>query len=178
MGRGFSVVTMGFYMSLAYACAAVFQPVVGYISDWLLKKGWSVSRARKSVQVTLQVLSATIIFSGYADNVGIAMFFLVLAISAESTCAGHMWTIISEVVPPKLVGSVGGLINMVGSAAGIVSPIVTGVVVKVTGSFKLALLLGGSSILLAAVVLLFVVPELKPLSLESEKVKTGASLVS
>jgi len=41
-----------------------------------------------------------------------------------------------------------------------------------------ALLLGGSSILLAAVVLLFVVPELKPLSLESEKVKTGASLVS
>jgi hypothetical protein len=33
--------------------------------------------------------------------------------------------------------------------------------VDVTGSFKLALLIGGCSILLAAVIIIFVVPELK-----------------
>ena len=72
-----------------------------------------------------------------------------------------MWTIIAEVAPPRLVGSIGGLINSIGSVAGILSPIVTGIIVKVTGSFTLALLMGGSSILLAAVVMLFVVPELR-----------------
>jgi MFS family permease len=165
MGRGFSVITMGFYVSLAYATAAIAQPVVGWISDLLIKKGWSVNRARKTVQVVLQICSATIIITGYTDMIYVAMFFMVLAISAESICAGHMWTIISEVVPPKLVGSVGGLINTLGGIAGIISPIVTGVIVKVTGSFTLALLMGGCSILLAAVVLIFVVPELKPLTL-------------
>jgi len=169
LGRGFSVITMGFYVSLAYATAAIFQPVVGWISDWLLRRGWSINRARKTVQVTLQVLSATIIFTGYTDNVYIAMFFMVIAISAESICAGHMWTIIAEVVPPKLVGSVGGLINTIGSAAGIMSPIVVGIIVKVTGSFQLALLMGGCSILIAAVVLLFVVPELKLLQLDGKE---------
>ncbi|HUL00144.1 MAG TPA: MFS transporter [Nitrospirota bacterium] len=168
MGRGFSVITMGFYMSLAYATAAIAQPAVGWISDILIKRGWSVNRARKTVQVTLQILSATIIITGYTDLVPVAMFFLVLAISAESICAGHMWTIISEVVPAKLVGSVVGLINTIGSVAGIISPIVTGIIVKVTGSFQLALLIGGCSILVAAVVIIFIVPELKPLTLDTK----------
>ncbi len=159
--RGFSVMTMGFYVSIAYATAAIAQPLVGWTSDYLIKRGWSINRARKTVQVTLQILSSTIIITGYSDIVGVAMFFMVLAISAESICAGHMWTIISEVVPSKLVGSVGGLINTVGSAAGIIAPIMTGIIVDVTGSFKLALLIGGCSILLAAVVIIFVVPELK-----------------
>ena len=161
MGRGMSVIEMGFYVSIAYAAAAICQPIVGWTSDKLIKCGWNVSRARKTIQVTLQILSATIIITGYSDIIGVAMFFMVLAISAESICAGHMWTIISEVVPPKLVGTVGGMINTIGSAAGILSPIVTGIIVKVTGSFKLAFLMGGGLILMAAVVLLFVVPELK-----------------
>ena len=174
MGRGFSVITMGFYVSLAYAAAAIAQPLVGWISDLLIKRGWSVNRARKTIQVSLQVFSSTIIITGYTDMVGVAMFFMVLAISAESICAGHMWTIISEVVPPKLVGSIGGLINTVGGAAGIISPIVTGVIVKVTGSFKLALLMGGCSILLAAVVIIFIVPELK--ILETLNVKASQQI--
>jgi ACS family glucarate transporter-like MFS transporter len=178
--RGFSVLTMGFYVSIAYAVAAIAQPLVGWTSDFLIKKGWSISRARKTVQVTLQVLSATIIITGYSDIVGIAMFFMVVAISAESICAGHMWTIIAEVVPPKLVGSVGGLINTIGSAAGIIAPIMTGIIVDVTGSFKLALLIGGCSILLAAVIIIFVVPELKILEslnveiAKQEEAKAGA----
>jgi ACS family glucarate transporter-like MFS transporter len=171
LGRGFSIITMGFYVSLAYATAAIAQPVVGWISDMLIKRGWSVNRARKTIQVILQVLSATIIITGYTDMIGVAMCFMVIAISAESICAGHMWTIISEVVPPKLVGSIGGLINSIGSVAGIISPIVTGIIVKVTGSFKLALLTGGCSILVAAVIIIFVVPELK--ILETLIIKTS-----
>ena len=45
------------------------------------QKGWSISRARKTVQVTLQILSSTIIITGYTDSVPVAMFFMVLAIS-------------------------------------------------------------------------------------------------
>ncbi|MDR3590376.1 MAG: MFS transporter [Negativicutes bacterium] len=161
MGRGFSVVTMGFYMSLSYAIAAVAQPGVGWLSDWLIKRGWDLSRSRKSVLVSLQIMASTIIITGYADNVGMAMFFLVMAISAESVCSAVTWTIISDIVPGKLVGSLGGLLNSIGAIGGIVAPILTGVIVKVTGSFQLALTIGGCAMLVAALFILFVVPKLR-----------------
>jgi len=179
MGRGFSVVTMGFYMSMAYAIAGISQPLVGLFSDWLIKRGWSLNRSRKSVLVTLQILASTIIVTGYADDVGIAMFFLVLAISAESVCSAVTWTILSDVVPGKLVGSVGGLINSIGAIGGILAPIVTGVIVKVTGSFQLALTIGGCGMLVAAAFLLFVVPSLRLLEeLDSKAVQPVGTDIS
>jgi ACS family glucarate transporter-like MFS transporter len=168
MERGFSIMKMGIYGSLPYATAGIVQPFVGYLSDGLIKRGWSMNRARKTVQVVLQILSATIIIVGFVDNIMVALFFLTVSIAAESNCAGHIWVIISEVVPPKYVGSVGGLINMIGSFAGIVSPILTGIVVKVTGSFRIALTVGGCSILVATFFILVVVPKLVPLSLGQE----------
>jgi ACS family glucarate transporter-like MFS transporter len=159
-GRHFSVLEMGFYTTLAFGTAAVAQPFVGFLSDQLIRWRWSINRARKTVQVGLQLLSATIIVTGWTDNVGLAIFFMVLAISAESACAGHIWTIITDVIPEAYVGSVGGLINAIGAIGGVVSPIVTGVLVTVTGNFQLALTIGGGSILIATVFLLFVVPSL------------------
>jgi ACS family D-galactonate transporter-like MFS transporter len=133
---------------------------VGLLSDALIRRGWSVNRARKTVQVGLQLLSSTIIVTGFARDPAIAMAFMVLAVTAESTCAGHIWTIIADVIPSRYLGSVGGLINAVGAIAGIISPILTGRIADVTGSFALALAIGGGMILLAAAFLLFVVPSL------------------
>jgi len=163
MDRHLSVAEMGFYTSLSYAVAVVAQPAFGYLSDWLIKQGWTPSKARKTIQVALQLMSATIILVGYIYNLPAAMFFLVLAISAESVAAGHMWTVISELVPSKLLGSVGGGINAIGSMAGIISPILTGMIVEWTGNFQLALFFGGGMLIIAALVTIFVVPELKPL---------------
>jgi ACS family glucarate transporter-like MFS transporter len=159
-GRGFSALEMGFYTSLAFGVAAVAQPIVGFLSDWLIRIGWSITRARKTVQLALQLLSATIIITGWTSHPGIAMCFMVLAIAAESTCAGHIWTIITDIIPSSHIGSVSGLINAIGAIAGIISPIVTGYIVTVTGNFQLALTLGGCSILIASVFLIFVVPSL------------------
>jgi MFS family permease len=169
MERHFSIVKMGIYGSLPYATACVTQPFVGMCSDWLIRRGWSMNRARKTVQVILQLLSATVIMVGFVDDPMIAVLFLTISIAAESNAAGHVWVIISEVVPPKMVGSVGGMINSVGSAAGILSPIVTGLVVKLTGSFRLALTLGGCSILVASVFTIWVVPRLTLLALGKEE---------
>jgi len=143
-------------------------------SDWLIRRGWSINRARKTIQVVLQILSSTVIVVGFVDDPMIAVFFLTLSIAAESHAAGHIWVIISEVIPPKLIGSVGGLINAFGSAAGILSPILTGLVVKLTGSFRLALTLGGCSILVASVFTIWVVPRLTVLALGKEGPQTPA----
>ena len=168
MERGFSILKMGIYGSLPYATACIAQPLVGMLSDGLIKRGWSMNRARKTVQVVLQILSATIIIVGFSQDIMVALLFLTLSISAESIAAGHIWVIIAEVIPPKLVGSVGGLVNGIGALAGIISPILTGIVVKMTGSFRLALTIGGCSILVATFFTLVVVPDLKLLSFDKQ----------
>jgi nitrate/nitrite transporter NarK len=137
-----------------------------------------VNRARKTIQVVLQMLSATIIIVGYVSDPMIAVFFLTVSIAAESNAASHIWVIVQELVPPKLVGSVGGLINTIGSVAGIVSPILTGIVVKLTGSFRLALTVGGCSMLVAMIFTLFVVPELKLLDLGTEELDPRAAVLA
>lgn len=159
-GRGFSIIEMGFYTSLAFGVASVAQPSVGFLSDWLIRRGWTINQARKTVQVTLHVLSATIIISGFSQSVPVAMFFMVLAISAETTSAGHFWTIVADVIPEAHAGSVSGFLNGVGAIVGAISPIVTGILVSMTGNFQLALTIGGCSILIASAFLLFVVPSL------------------
>jgi MFS family permease len=88
------------------------------------------------------------------------MFFLVLAISSESVCSAITFSIISEITPHKVTGSLGGVINSVGAVGGILAPIVTGVIVKVTGSFQFALTLGGIMMLIAAALVLFGMPKL------------------
>jgi ACS family glucarate transporter-like MFS transporter len=169
MERHFSIVKMGIYGSLPYATACVAQPFVGMLSDLLIKRGWSINAARKTIQVVLQILSATVIMVGFVGDPMVAVFFLTISIAAESNAAGHIWVIIAEVVPPKMVGSVGGMINTVGSVAGIISPILTGLVVKFTGSFRLALTVGGCSILVASVFTILVVPKLALLKLGSRE---------
>jgi ACS family glucarate transporter-like MFS transporter len=174
MERGFSIIQMGIYGSLPWITGFAAQPLVGYFSDWLIKKGWSINRARKSIQVGLQILSATVMVVGFVHDPMIAVFILTVSIAAESTAAGMIWAIIAEVVPPRLVGSVGGLINSLGAIAGILSPTLTGIIVKITGSFQLALIVGGCSILFAACAILFVVPELKPMALGSAETKSAS----
>lgn len=107
--------------------ASPLSPSPGFLSERLIRAGWTINPAHKTVQVGLQLFSATIF---------------------------------TDIIPSSHIGSVSGLVNAIGAITGIVSPIATGVIVKVTGSFQLVLMIGGCSILIASVFLLFVVPSL------------------
>jgi ACS family D-galactonate transporter-like MFS transporter len=49
------------------------------------------------------------------------------------------WTLITDIAPKRLIGLTTGLFNLCANLAGIVTPLVVGFVVKVTGSFAWAL---------------------------------------
>jgi ACS family glucarate transporter-like MFS transporter len=102
---------------------------------------------------------------GFIDDPIIAVYVLTFAIAAESGAAGLLYTCVPELAPKKLTGSVAGIMNAGGAFAGAVAPLVTGFIVKFTGSFQIALAVGGISLLLAACFLLFVIPELKPMEI-------------
>lgn len=169
MERGFSILKMGIFASLPFLTAFIIQPVAGYLSDWLVKRGASLTVARKGVLVTSQLCASSIMAVGFVDDPMVAVAILTLNIAATSTVGGMMFTLVTEVSPPGMTGTVTGSMNTVGAMAGILAPTITGFIVKLTGSFQMALALSGGLLLLAACTVLFVIPAIKPMELGAAK---------
>ena len=165
MERGFSILKMGFYASLPFFTAFIVQPLAGMLSDWLVKRGFSLTVARKGVLVGAQLCAATIMVVGFVDDPMVAIAILTLNVAAGSTIGGMMFTLVTEVSPPGLTATVTGSMNTVGAFAGILAPAITGFIYSFTGSFQLALGLSGLLLVLAAMTVLFIIPAIKPMEL-------------
>jgi ACS family glucarate transporter-like MFS transporter len=111
----------------------------------------------------MQLLAAFVILAGYVNDAKTAVGLLTLSVACESAAASMLWTICTDVAPRPVAGSLAGIMNSAGALAGILAPIVTGFLVKFTGGFQLALLLGGGLVLLAAVIMGFAVGKLTPI---------------
>lgn len=167
MERGFSVLKMGFYASLPFLTAFLVQPLAGCLSDWFVKRGASLTLARKSVLIGAQLCAATIMTVGFVEDPIIAIAILTLNVAAGSTIGGMMFTLATEVSPPGMTATVTGSMNTVGAVAGILAPTITGFIVKMTGSFQLALGISGILLVIAAATVLFFIPAIKPMELSS-----------
>lgn len=165
MERGFSVLRMGFYASLPFLVAFITQPFTGFVSDLIIRNGGSVTLARKSVLITAQLLSATIIAVAYVENPLTAVVILTINIAAASTIGGMMQTMASEISPRGMAGTITGSMNAVGAVAGILSPAITGFIVEITGTFQMALVIAGGLIIISSIIILFVIQKVEPVDL-------------
>ena len=168
MGRGFTILKMGWYASLPWIAGFCAQPLIGWFSDWLIGRGISITVSRKSNIIIMQLFASVIVAVGFVDDVMTAVWLLIMAVACESASTAMLWTTLTEVAPRKLAGTLAGIMNTAGAFAGAVAPIVTGLVIKITGSFKIALLVGGVMVILAAISMLFIVGKLEPLKLSRE----------
>lgn len=166
MERGFSVLKMGIFASLPFIVAFVTQPLTGYISDFVVRRGLGLTIARKGVLVVAQLLSATIIAAAYVEEPLVAVAILTINIAAASTIGGMMQTIASEISPRGMAGTVTGAMNAVGAVAGALAPAITGYIVELTGTFQYALTLAGGLIAFSACIILFVIQKIEPIRLD------------
>lgn len=163
LGRGFSIINMGWCAAVPWVAGCIAQPVMGWLSDALIRRGVSITVSRKSLIVVLQLLAASVVAAGYVSNAMTAVWLLTLSVACESAAAALLWTICTDVAPPSAAGSLAGIKNTAGALAGILAPFVTGYLAEQSGSFQVPLLLGGVMVIFAAACILFVVGELKPI---------------
>ena len=168
MHRGFTIMKMGTYDSLMWFAGFCAQPMIGWFSDRLIRAGVSVTVSRKSMIIIMQLFASAVIAVGYVDDVMTAVWLLVMCVACESASTSILWTTCTEVAPRKLAGTLAGIMNTAGAFAGALAPIVTGFIVKITGSFQIALLVGGVMVVLAALSMLVIVGRLEPIKLPKE----------
>lgn len=136
--RGMDFLHSGFAASLPYIAASVGVLLGGQISDGIIKRTGSATIGRKLPVVAGLLLTSTMVIANYVESNAVVIAVMSIAFFGQGM-VNLGWTLISDVAPKSLIGLSGGLFNLCANLAGIVTPIVIGVVVGATGSFYGAL---------------------------------------
>ncbi|WP_277182311.1 MFS transporter [Caballeronia sp. BR00000012568055] len=136
--RGMSMLHAGAAAVGPYLSAAVGVMFGGWWGDWMIRRGVSVSKARKIPMVLGLLLTGTIVLANFTTSNAIVVGILCVAFFAQGM-SSTTWVVVSEIAPRDLVGMTGSIASFASNLAGIITPITIGFIVQKTGSFEWAL---------------------------------------
>ena len=110
----------------------------GFISDFLLRRGVSLTTARKVPSVTGMALAMLIMLCPFTDSTPVIVLLMTLAFFGKGVAALG-WAFATDMAPKEANSISASIMNAIGNIAGIVTPIVIGFVIAATGSFDVAL---------------------------------------
>lgn len=171
--RGMTILKAGFIASLPAICGFIGGVLGGVISDWLLRRGNSLTFSRKLPIVCGLLLSTTMVFCNYVDAEWMVVGFMTLAFFGKGIGALG-WAVVADTSPKQIAGLSGGLFNTFGNIASITTPIVIGYIISATGSFKWALVYVGANALVAVFSYLVIVGPIKRIELRDDAPKPQA----
>lgn len=164
--RGLSILQAGFAAVLPALCGFIGGILGGVISDMLLRRGFSLTAARKIPIVGGMLLSMSIIGCNYVQADALVVGLMALAFFGKGIGALG-WAVVADTSPRESGGLSGGLFNTFGNTAGITTPIAIGYIVQSTGSFNGALVFVGLNALVACFCYLVVVGEIRRVELKA-----------
>jgi ACS family glucarate transporter-like MFS transporter len=163
--RGMSILKAGFVASIPAVCGFVGGLLGGILSDYMMRKGFSLTVARKTPIVLGMLLALAMIGCNYTDVQWVVVALMALSFFGKGIGALG-WAVMSDTAPKQITGLAGGVFNMCGNLSSISTPIVIGLIVQWTGSFNGALVFVAANAVLAIVSFLVVVGEIKRLELK------------
>jgi MFS transporter, ACS family, glucarate transporter len=137
--RHMSVVKVGFAAAIPGLCGGFGGILGGVISDELLRRGHSLSFARKLPIMAGMALSMSLIACNYASSQTLMLVFMSISFFGKGIGALG-WTVISDTSPKGMVGINGALFNFCGNMAGVTTPLIIGYIVEKTHSYNGALI--------------------------------------
>jgi ACS family glucarate transporter-like MFS transporter len=162
--RHMTILKAGFVASLPAIAGFIGGVSGGWLSDRLAKRGYSLSVSRKVPIVLGMLMSMSMIACNYIETDMLVVAVMSLAFFGKGVGALG-WAVVSDTSPKEAGGLSGALFNTFGNTAGITTPIVIGYIVQGTGSFAGALVYVGANAALAIACYLFIVGDIKRVSL-------------
>jgi len=156
---------MGLPFLVIFILADVGSLIGGYASGALIKKGWSINKARK---ITL-LISACIIFPvSFVPVIAskwLAVFLIGLGAAGHQSWSVNSYTLVPDVFPKKATASVIGIGKMIGVITSILASFALGIVLDQAGNtgYFWAFVLSGSSYLIIIGFVHLLMPRMTPL---------------
>ncbi len=119
----------GLLASLPFLAAFVGVLASGFVSDWLLRKGFAITLARKVPLITGLVLASTIFVANWLDDPRLVIACMTISFFGDgAACIG--WSLVSTVAPERLIGLTGGMFNFISNCGAFITPMVIGLLVR------------------------------------------------
>jgi ACS family hexuronate transporter-like MFS transporter len=123
--RGMDIQKSWLYLVTIYAVSLLLSIAGGWFTGHLIKRGWSVTRARKTGMLVFALCVVPVSLALRADA-WTAVALIGLALGAHHAWATCLYAIASDTFPKRAVAAVAGLGGMAGSAGGIIFPAFAG----------------------------------------------------
>jgi ACS family hexuronate transporter-like MFS transporter len=154
-------------LSFIYFVACFGSMGGGWLSGFLMKRGWAKGKARKTAMLICALAMPIAALGVVAPNAILTVGLFSLATSAHQGFSANLFTTTSDVFPKSALGSVNGVGGCMGGLGGVIfSAIVPGYLVKFIGYTPLFLMMS-SFYLIALFILHKLMGDLEPIKTPS-----------
>jgi MFS family permease len=165
--RGLSTAEIAWMATVPFLISLAAGPVTGWFTDWLIGRGYSQTKVRKSAIGIGLLLGGAVVPAAFASDGHEAAVLFVIALVGQSISAANMLALPSAIAPEGRAGLVGSFQQMFGALGGVVSPILTGVLFDLTHDFRAAILCAAAMLVLSAFCFLILLPRIERVSLRA-----------
>jgi ACS family hexuronate transporter-like MFS transporter len=162
---GANLKQIGLPLITIYLMADVGSIAGGWLSSWLLARGWTVNAARKTALIVCALCVIPVSFAPVVSQMWVAVLLIGLAAAAHQGFSANIFTMAPDMFPRRAVGSVIGIAGMSGAVGGILMQAASGRIKEQTGSYLVMFVVAGSVYVLSVLVIHWLVPSLSPAEL-------------
>jgi ACS family hexuronate transporter-like MFS transporter len=162
---GLDLKTFGPPLVAIYLMSDVGSVGGGWLSSAMMKRGFSLNRARKTAMLICALCAVPVAFAAFADNLWVAVAIIGLATAAHQGFSANLYTLPGDVFPRSAVGSVVGIGGMVGAIGGMAMAKYAGWVLDTIGTYTPIFVIAASAYLLALGVVHLLSPKMEPVKL-------------
>jgi ACS family glucarate transporter-like MFS transporter len=172
--RGMQLMKASLFNAVPYVVAVVLGIYFGRLSDKILTPAALKQGKRRTLLIVFMLLSSTVLLVTVTKNEYLALLLISWSLSCISTASVLNNALANDLVEnPNMVGTATGILILGGNTFGLSAPIITGFIVKTTGSFDSAFFLAGGLLIVGALISFTMTK--RPLSFEEDQLAMKSS---
>jgi len=120
-------------MAIIYTGSSVGSIFGGWLSGFLIRKGWHVGKARMMTMLCAAIFMPGSILAYFTDNFAVCVAFITLATACHQAWSANIFTSATDLFPQKVSGSVVGLGATAGGIGGMFIALLAALTIQWTG---------------------------------------------
>ncbi|HEX5413941.1 MAG TPA: MFS transporter [Terriglobia bacterium] len=162
--RGFSIQQLEWFGTIPFIAAIVGSVGGGWLSGFLIRKGWSVNAGRKTAMAVCAFSMPAGIAAVLTGNVWLALALISVSTSAHQGWSANLFTLSSDIFPKRDVASVVGIGGAAGAVGGMIIAPLAGYLLQFTHSYVLLFIICGTMHPIALGLVHLIIPQIKPIT--------------
>ena len=164
--RGASLQRIGQLSWIPFLTLGASSVLGGWLSDRLVRRGWAIDKARKTLLWTSAFLTPVSILAVFVQRMETAVLLMSVLMFAHGFWITNYMTVIGDLFPSRIVATVVGLTGTAGGIGGFLSSLVIGRVVRGL-SFTPVFIAAGVTYPVCVIILFRTIKEIRRIDLHS-----------